>query len=238
MHDMLQIRELRAGYGAINVLWDVSMNIAESQLTAIVGPNGAGKSTLLKAIMGLVSPTQGDILLRGDTLRGKPTWDMAALGVSLIPEGRMVFKDMSVEENLIMGAFPAKQRPVMARNLERAYDLFPKLKERRKQLAGSLSGGEAQMVAMARGMMAEPRILLIDEPSLGLAPVIVHEIFSILQKLKAQGVTIILVEQNTHMALSLADRVFMLRSGRVVLDKPAAEVDLAKLHDLYFALES
>ncbi|MBC7501231.1 MAG: ABC transporter ATP-binding protein [Herminiimonas sp.] len=235
---MLQIRELRAGYGAINVLWDVSMNIAESQLTAIVGPNGAGKSTLLKAIMGLVSPTQGDILLRGDTLRGKPTWDMAALGVSLIPEGRMVFKDMSVEENLIMGAFPAKQRPVMARNLERAYDLFPKLKERRKQLAGSLSGGEAQMVAMARGMMAEPRILLIDEPSLGLAPVIVHEIFSILQKLKAQGVTIILVEQNTHMALSLADRVFMLRSGRVVLDKPAAEVDLAKLHDLYFALES
>ena len=238
MHDMLQIRELRAGYGAINVLWDVSMNIAESQLTAIVGPNGAGKSTLLKAIMGLVLPTQGDILLRGDTLRGKPTWDMAALGVSLIPEGRMVFKDMSVEENLIMGAFPAKQRPVMARNLERAYDLFPKLKERRKQLAGSLSGGEAQMVAMARGMMAEPRILLIDEPSLGLAPVIVHEIFSTLQKLKAQGVTIILVEQNTHMALSLADRVFMLRSGRVVLDKPAAEVDLAKLHDLYFALES
>lgn len=235
---MLEIRELRAGYGAINVLWDVSLNIAESQLTAIVGPNGAGKSTLLKSVMGLVTPTQGDILLHGETLRGCPTWDMAAMGVSLIPEGRMVFKDMSVEENLILGAFPAKQRLVMTRNLERAYALFPKLKERRKQMAGSLSGGEAQMVAMARGMMAEPRILLIDEPSLGLAPVIVHEIFAILETLKKQGVTIILVEQNTHMALSVADRVFMLRSGRVVLDKPAAEVDLAGLHDLYFALDT
>jgi branched-chain amino acid transport system ATP-binding protein len=158
--------------------------------------------------------------------------------VALVPEGRLVFRDMSVEENLIMGAFAKSRRPALARNIERAYALFPKLKERRKQLAGSLSGGEAQMVALARGLMAEPRILLIDEPSLGLAPVIVQEIFGILRTLKEQGVTIVLVEQNTHMALSVADRVYMMRSGKVVLDKPAADIDVARLHELYFALEA
>ncbi|RZI40830.1 ABC transporter ATP-binding protein [Herbaspirillum sp. HC18] len=235
---MLEIRNLRAGYGAINVLWDLSLQIEEGRLTTIVGPNGAGKSTLLKAIMGLVTPSQGDILLRGQSLAKLRTWDMAEQGVVLVPEGRMVFRDMSVEENLIMGAFPKQKREAMTRNIERAYEMFPKLKERRKQLAGSLSGGEAQMVAMARGMMAEPRILLIDEPSLGLAPVIVQEIFNILRRLKQEGVTIVLVEQNTHMALGVADRVYMMRSGKVVLDKPAAEIDVAKLHDLYFALET
>lgn len=234
---MLEIRNLRAGYGAINVLWDVNLSFAEGQLTTIVGPNGAGKSTLLKTIMGLVAPSQGDIKLRGESLAQSRTWDMSEKGVVLVPEGRLVFRDMSVEENLIMGAFARQKRPAMARNIERAYELFPRLKERRKQLAGSLSGGEAQMVAMARGMMAEPRILLIDEPSLGLAPVIVQEIFNILRRLKEDGVTIVLVEQNTHMALSVADRVYMMRSGRVVLDKPAADIDVAKLHDLYFALE-
>lgn len=235
---MLEVNNLRAGYGAINVLWDVNLEFAEGQLTTIVGPNGAGKSTLLKAIMGLVSPSQGEITLRGASLARQRTWDMAEQGVALVPEGRLVFRDMSVEENLIMGAFPKSRRPAMARNIERAYALFPKLKERRKQLAGSLSGGEAQMVAMARGLMAEPRMLLIDEPSLGLAPVIVQEIFSILRTLKQDGVTIVLVEQNTHMALSVADRVYMMRSGKVVLDKPAAEVNEAKLHELYFALEA
>ena len=235
---MLEIRNLRAGYGAINVLWDVDLSFKEKQLTTIVGPNGAGKSTLLKSIMGLVTTSQGDITLRGESLAQHRTWDMAEQGVVLVPEGRMVFRDMSVEENLIMGAFPKQKRAAMTRNIERAYALFPKLKERRKQLAGSLSGGEAQMVAMARGLMAEPRILLIDEPSLGLAPVIVQEIFNILRTLKEEGVTIVLVEQNTHMALSVADRVYMMRSGKVVLDKSAAEVDIAKLHDLYFALEA
>ncbi|MGB7478867.1 MAG: ABC transporter ATP-binding protein [Burkholderiaceae bacterium] len=238
MSPLLEIRDLRAGYGAINVLWDVGLDIREGQLTAIVGPNGAGKSTLLKSIMGLVEPTKGEILLRGASLRGQRTWDMPEKGVALIPEGRMIFADMNVEENIIMGAFPPSRRPALARNLERAYALFPKLKDRRRQLAGSLSGGEAQMVVMARGMMADPRLLLIDEPSLGLAPVIVHEIFEILQQLKQQGVTIVLVEQNTHMALGVADRVLMLRSGRLVLDQPASEIDLARLHDLYFALDA
>ncbi len=235
---MLEVNNLRAGYGAINVLWDVSLDFAEGKLTTIVGPNGAGKSTLLKAIMGLVAPSQGEITLRGASLARQRTWDMAEQGVALVPEGRLVFRDMSVEENLIMGAFPKSRRSALAHNIERAYALFPKLKERRKQLAGSLSGGEAQMVALARGLMAEPRMLLIDEPSLGLAPVIVQEIFAILRTLKEQGVTIVLVEQNTHMALSVADRVYMMRSGKVVLDKPAAEIDVNKLHELYFALEA
>jgi branched-chain amino acid transport system ATP-binding protein len=235
---MLKVNNLRAGYGAINVLWDVSLDFAEGKLTTIVGPNGAGKSTLLKAIMGLVTPSQGEITLRGTSLARQRTWDMAEQGVALVPEGRLVFRDMSVEENLIMGAFAKSRRPALARNIERTYALFPKLKERRKQLAGSLSGGEAQMVALARGLMAEPRILLIDEPSLGLAPVIVQEIFGILRTLKEQGVTIVLVEQNTHMALSVADRVYMMRSGKVVLDKPALEIDVNKLHELYFALEA
>ncbi len=235
---MLDIRNLRAGYGVINVLWDVSLQFADKELTTIVGPNGAGKSTLLKTIMGLVPASQGEITLRGESLAQRRTWDMADQGVVLVPEGRMVFRDMSVEENLIMGAFPKAKRGAMANNIERAYELFPRLKERRKQLAGSLSGGEAQMVAMARGMMAEPRILLIDEPSLGLAPVIVQEIFNILRRLKQEGVTIVLVEQNTHMALAVADRVYMMRSGKVVLDKRAPEVDVAKLQEMYFALDA
>ena len=235
---MLEVSKLRAGYGAINVLWDLSLRAEAGKLTTIVGPNGAGKSTLLKAIMGLVPPTQGDITLQGQSIARGKTWDMAEKGLVLVPEGRLVFRDMTVEENLVMGAFPKSRRAAMAHNIERAYTLFPKLKERRKQLAGSLSGGEAQMVAMARGLMAEPRVLLIDEPSLGLAPVIVQEIFQILRRLKEEGVTIVLVEQNTHMALSVADRVYMMRSGKVVLDKAAAEVDVEKLHDLYFALEA
>ena len=235
---MLEVSKLRAGYGAINVLWDLSLRAEEGKLTTIVGPNGAGKSTLLKAIMGLVPATQGDIALQGQSIARSKTWDMAEKGLVLVPEGRLVFRDMSVEENLVMGAFPKSKRPALTRNIERAFALFPKLKERRKQLAGSLSGGEAQMVAMARGLMAEPRVLLIDEPSLGLAPVIVQEIFQILRRLKEEGVTIVLVEQNTHMALSVADRVYMMRSGKVVLDKAAAEVDVEKLHDLYFALEA
>jgi branched-chain amino acid transport system ATP-binding protein len=235
---LLEIRNLRAGYGAINVLWDVDLSIGSRQATAIIGPNGAGKSTLLKTVMGLVAPSQGDILLGGQSLARTRTWDMAAHGVVLVPEGRMVFRDMSVEENLVLGAFPKARRAALARNLEHAYELFPKLKERRRQLAGSLSGGEAQMVALARGLMVEPRMLLVDEPSLGLAPVIVQEIFATLQRLKAEGVTLVLVEQNTHLALGVADRVCMMRSGRVVMDKPASEVDVDRLHESYFSMEA
>lgn len=233
---MLETRNLTSGYGAITVLWDVNLTFREGALTAIVGPNGAGKTTLLRTLTGLL-PYQGEILLGGQPLKGK-TWDLAAQGIVMVPEGRLVFRDMSVEENLYLGAYPERCRADLATNLERMYTFFPRLKERRHQLAGSLSGGEAQMVAMGRGLMAKPRILLIDEPSLGLAPVIVNEVFDIIRKLKGEGTTIILIEQNTRMALSVADDLHLMRSGKVVMSEPAAGIDIDRLHDLYFAREA
>ncbi|MYN18655.1 ATP-binding cassette domain-containing protein [Rugamonas sp. FT107W] len=232
---MLELDQVRAGYGAINVLWDVSMQVATGRLTTIIGPNGAGKTTLLRAIMGLVPVGGGEIRLDGARLNGTPTWDMADRSVAMIPEGRMVFRDMSVEENLIMGAFHKSHRAHVKQRLEEAYEMFPRLRERRTQMAGSLSGGEAQMLAMARGLMSDPKLLLIDEPSLGLAPLVVNELFEILERLKAGGRTIILVEQNTERAVGVADHVYLMQSGRVALSQPASEVQLQHLHDLYFA---
>jgi branched-chain amino acid transport system ATP-binding protein len=168
-------------------------------------------------------------------LNGTPTWKMADVSMAMIPEGRMTFHDMSVEENLIVGAFPKQHRARVKDNLERSYQMFPRLRERRSQLAGSLSGGEAQMLAMARGLMSDPQLLIIDEPSLGLAPVVVNELFEILARLKEGGRTIILVEQNTHRAVGVADHVYLMQSGKVVLSQAAAEVCLDHLHDLYFA---
>lgn len=232
---MLEISNVRAGYGAINVLWDVSLSVARGQLTTIIGPNGAGKTTLLRAIMGLLPISQGEVKLNDKTLNGMPTWKMADISMAMIPEGRMTFRDMSVEENLIMGAFPKQHRARVKDNIEMSYQMFPRLRERRNQLAGSLSGGEAQMLAMGRGLMADPQLLIIDEPSLGLAPVLVNELFEILARLKEGGRTIILVEQNTHRAVAVADHVYLMQGGKVVLSQPAAEVSLDHLHDLYFA---
>jgi branched-chain amino acid transport system ATP-binding protein len=235
---LLELSAIRAGYGAINVLWDVDMAFAEGRTTAIVGPNGAGKTTLLRAIMGLVRPSAGDIRLEGASLLAERTWTIVERGVVLIPEGRLVFPEMSVLDNLMMGAFPRAGRAHWKANLEKVYGLFPRLAERRAQQAGSLSGGEAQMLAIGRGLMEQPRVLLIDEPSLGLAPVVVDEIFRILAGLKAQGLTVVLVEQNTARALRLADEVRLMSAGRVLLSRPAAEVGLEELHDLYFAREA
>jgi branched-chain amino acid transport system ATP-binding protein len=232
---MLEVRGLRAGYGAINVLWDVDLAFAAGKLTTLIGPNGAGKTTLLRAIMGQVAATRGDITFDGRRLDGTPTWRMAEAGIAMIPEGRMVFRDMSVEENLLLGAWPVRRRAAIGARIDEAYAMFPRLAERRTQLAGSLSGGEAQMLAMARGLMAQPRMLLIDEPSLGLAPVVVREIFVLLARLKGEGRTIVLVEQNTRHAVAIADQVHLLQGGKVVLSQPAAEVDLDALHRLYFA---
>ena len=232
---MLEVKNLRAGYGAINVLWDISLEIAPGKLTVIIGPNGAGKSTLLRAIVGLTTATQGDILDEGVSLLSQPTWDRASHGLSLIPEGRMIFRDMSVEENLILGAYAKQNRAAMQDNLARAYAMFPLLLARRGQMAGSLSGGEAQMLMMGRGLMSNPRILLIDEPSLGLAPLIVQEMFVTLAKLKDQGHTIVLVEQNTQGAVKIADHVYLMHGGKVVLSQPANEVNMEELHQHYFA---
>ena len=232
---MLEVDKLRAGYGAINVLWDVSLSVAKGQLTTIIGPNGAGKTTLLRAIMGLVPSSAGSISLDGKVLNGTPTWKMSDASVTMIPEGRMTFRDMSVEENLIMGAFPKEHRSHMPARLAEAYAMFPRLHERRRQLAGSLSGGEAQMLAMARGLMSDPSLLIIDEPSLGLAPLVVGELFEILARLNDGQRTIVLVEQNTARAVKVADHVYLMQSGKVALSQKASEVDLEHLHELYFS---
>lgn len=231
----IEVSNIRAGYGAINILWDVSLTIQAGKVTTIIGPNGAGKTTLLRAIMAMLPVTQGEIRYERQSLEGSNTWDLIGRGLVMIPEGRLIFRDMSVEENLLMGAFTPARRTAATRNLERGYSLFPKLRERRKQLAGSLSGGEAQMLAMARGLMSEPRVLLIDEPSLGLAPVIVQEIFAIIETLRSEGRTIVLVEQNTNLAVKAADYVFLMQGGKVAWAQAAGEVDLEKLHELYFA---
>jgi branched-chain amino acid transport system ATP-binding protein len=232
---MIEITDLRAGYGSINILWDLSLTIEEGKVTCVIGPNGAGKTTLLRAIMGLVPGSGGEVKLNGRSLSDTKTWDLVQQGIVMIPEGRLIFRDMTVEENLIMGAFPEAQRKKTKANLERVYSLFPRLLERRTQMAGSLSGGESQMVAMGRGLMAEPRVILLDEPSLGLAPVIVQEIFAILEQLKREGNTIVLVEQNTNMAVGVADQVHLMQAGRLVLSQEAGKVNLDQLHDLYFA---
>ncbi|NYT85244.1 ABC transporter ATP-binding protein [Pollutimonas harenae] len=232
---MIEVQDIRAGYGAINILWDVSISVRPGELTTIIGPNGAGKTTLLRAIMGLLPLAQGSILLNGKVLTDTPTWRMPDLGVVMIPEGRMIFKDMTIEENLMLGAFSPRHRAASRRQCEKAYQMFPRLYERRNQRAGTLSGGEAQMLAMGRGLMADPKVLIIDEPSLGLAPVVVNELFQTLSRLKEEGRTIILVEQSTHRAVGVADQVYLLQSGKVVLSERASNIDMEHLHELYFA---
>lgn len=232
---MLSVEKIRAGYGAINVLWDVTIKFAAGEAVGIIGPNGAGKTTLLRAIMGLVPVTGGAIRLDGTGVAGLSPWSLVDRGVALVPEGRMVFGDMTVRDNLLAGAFRTKSRTRTRQNLEWVFDLLPKLSERSKQLAGSLSGGEAQMLALGRGLMQEPRILLIDEPSLGLAPIMVDEIFSIIQRLKADGRTIILVEQNTARTYALADRIYLMKAGKIALDTTPSKSTLADLQVQYFS---
>jgi len=233
--NLLDVQSVRAGYGSINVLWDMTLGIPEGKLTCILGPNGGGKTTLLRTIMGLIPASAGNVSFEGRDCTNEKTWNMVSQGVVMIPEGRMIFRDMTVEDNLLVGAFPKKCRARYKQNLDMAYQMFPRLKERRDQLASSLSGGEAQMLAMGRGLMEEPKVILVDEPSLGLAPVIVDEVMGILDNLRNQGRTIVLVEQNTNKALAIADHVHLVRGGKVVLSQDADQVDLAHLHDLYFA---
>jgi branched-chain amino acid transport system ATP-binding protein len=231
---MLQISDVRAGYGAINILWDVSLSITQGTITAIVGPNGAGKTTLLRTMMGLIRSTQGSIKLAGKEIAGIHTWNIGESGMTLIPEGRMIFRDMSVEDNLVVGAFSRQNRPHVKQRLEIMYDMFPRLKARAKQMAGVLSGGEAQMLALSRGLMSDPDTLLIDEPSLGLAPAVVDELFEIFARLRNAGKTIVLVEQNTHRAIALADQVHLMQGGKITYSKAAIDVHVDELHAAYF----
>ncbi len=219
---MLTVRRLEAGYGPLQVLFGVELRLERGEMVALLGPNGAGKTTLLKALMGLVW-RRGEVELEGQPIGHLPPHRVARLGLAMVPEGRGLFPEMTVQENLLLGAYRPEARRSLRESLQRAYELFPRLYERRVQLAGTLSGGEQQMLAIARALMSHPRLLLVDEPTLGLAPRLGTEILKALAGLKAQ-VPILLAEQNLVLALELADRAYVLEQGRVVLEGDAADL--------------
>jgi branched-chain amino acid transport system ATP-binding protein len=221
---LLEIQNLSSGYGEVQILWDVSLELEAGKLTALVGSNGVGKTTLLRTVVGLLRPWQGSITFDDRDVTRMSPHAKAAQGLVLVPEGRQLFTEMSVHENLEMGAFTKRAQARFGENLEWVYDLFPILKERSSQKAGTLSGGEQQMLAVARGLMAQPEILMCDELSLGLAPFLVLNLFEILQRLKAEGLTILLVEQNVQMALAISDYAYVLADGRIELEGPSREV--------------
>jgi branched-chain amino acid transport system ATP-binding protein len=221
---LLEVQSLSSGYGELQILWDVSLELEAGKLTAMVGSNGVGKTTLLRTVVGLLKPWQGSVTFDGrDVTRNSPH-AKAAQGLVMVPEGRQLFTEMSVHENLEMGAFTKRAQAHFQQNLEWVYDMFPILKERSGQKAGTLSGGEQQMLAVARGLMAQPEILMFDELSLGLAPFLVLNIFEVLQQLKAEGLTMLLVEQNVQMALAISDYSYVLADGRVELEGLSHEV--------------
>jgi branched-chain amino acid transport system ATP-binding protein len=218
---LLEVKDITSGYGEVQILWGSSMNLEKGKLTCLVGGNGVGKTTLLRTIMGLMRPWSGTVNFDGKDVSRLPAYTKAEMGLVLVPEGRQLFTDMTVYENLEMGASNQHARPNFLRNLERVYNMFPRLKERSAQKAGTLSGGEQQMLAVARGIMADPTILFIDELSLGLAPVLVIQLFESLRQLREQGLTILLVEQNVHLALAISDFGYVLVEGRIGLEGPA-----------------
>jgi branched-chain amino acid transport system ATP-binding protein len=224
MDAVLQIENLESGYGEVQVLWGISLRVLPGKLTTIIGANGAGKTTTLRTIMGTVAPWKGRILMNGEDVTRLSTHAKANRGLVLVPEGRQLFPDMSVEENLEMGAYSRRARKGQKENLERVYQTFPRLKERRKQRSSTLSGGEQQMLAMGRGLMQEPVVLMIDELSLGLAPVLAQQLFLSLKDLRKQGLTIVLVEQNVHLALALSDYTYVLAEGRVEIEGDSHDV--------------
>ncbi|CEH28123.1 amino acid ABC transporter ATPase [Aneurinibacillus migulanus] len=222
---MLKVEEINVYYGNIQALKGVSLEIHQGEIVTLIGANGAGKSTLLKAISGLLKPKQGSITYMDQSIGGKAAQAIVKQGISHVPEGRRVFANMTVEENLELGAFLRKDKDGIRQDFERVYELFPRLLERRKQLSGTLSGGEQQMLAMGRALMARPKLLLLDEPSMGLAPLLVKTIFRIIEEINQTGTTILLVEQNANMALSIANRAYVIETGRVVLSGTASELN-------------
>jgi len=217
MDAVLEIDKLESGYGEVQVLWGISLQVLPGRLTTIIGTNGAGKTTTLRATMGSVRPWRGRVLLQGEDVTRLPAHAKANRGLVLVPEGRQLFPNLSVEENLEMGGYSRRARKREKDNLDRVYQVFPRLKERRKQKSSTLSGGEQQMLAMGRGLMQEPVVLMIDELSLGLAPVLSQQLFLTLKTLRGQGMTIVLVEQNVHLALALSDYTYVLAEGRVTI---------------------
>jgi branched-chain amino acid transport system ATP-binding protein len=219
---LLRVENLHVAYGAIRALQGISFQIAEGEIVTLIGANGAGKSTTLRTISGLLRPIEGDILFDEKSITRTPAERIVKMGISQVPEGRQIFTKLTVMENLEMGAYTRRDKEGIQESLERVFASFPRLKERSKQLGGTLSGGEQQMLAMGRGLMSTPRLLLLDEPSMGLAPILVDEIFDIIARINAQGTSILLVEQNAAMALSVANRGYVLETGHVVLQGEAA----------------
>jgi len=222
---ILQVEAVEAGYGEVQVLWGISLVAGRGQFTSIVGANGAGKTTLLRAIAGTITPWRGRIMFEGEDVTRVATHVKSARGLALVPEGRQPFSAMTVDENLELGAFSRRGADKYSQRLDRVFSLFPRLAERRRQTAGTLSGGEQQMVALARGLMSDPDILIIDEMSLGLAPVLVYQLFLTLKKLKEAGLTILLVEQNVHLALAVSDYAYVLAEGRLFTEGTPAMLE-------------
>lgn len=221
---MLTVDNINVYYGAIHALKGISVEVTEGEIVTLIGANGAGKSTILRTISGLLKPKSGKIVFEGKEIGGMAAQNIVSLGISQVPEGRRVFANMSVMENLELGAYIRSDKKEIQQDLNKIFERFPRLAERRSQLAGTLSGGEQQMLAMGRALMSRPRLLLLDEPSMGLAPLLVKEIFSIVQEINSTGTTVLLVEQNAHMALSIAHKAYVLETGRITLSGSAKEL--------------
>ncbi|MBO8136975.1 MAG: ABC transporter ATP-binding protein [Desulfotomaculum sp.] len=221
---MLKIENLEVYYGGIHALKGISLEVPKNKIVTLVGANGAGKSTTLRAVSGLVTPSAGKIIFEGKDITGWKTVDIVKSGITLVPEGRRIFANLTVLENLKMGAYARKDKEEIKKDMERIFERFPRLKEREWQQAGTLSGGEQQMLAIGRALMARPKLLMMDEPSLGLAPLLVEEVFEIIKEIHSQGMTILLIEQNAHAALQVADYGYVLETGKIVLEGPGQEL--------------
>ncbi len=224
MTTVLEVQNLASGYGEVQIIWNASLRLERGKLTSLVGSNGAGKTTLLRTVVGLIKPWEGRVSFNGQDVTRVSAHQKAAKGLVLVPEGRQLFTEMTVYENLEMGAFTRRAKANFKKNLERVYDMFPRLKERSGQKSGTLSGGEQQMLAVARGLMSDPDVLMIDELSLGLAPLLVLDLFQILRRLKKAGLTMLLVEQNVQMALAISDYAYVLAEGKVEMEGPSRQL--------------
>lgn len=221
---MLEVKDLEVYYGMIQAIKGVSFHVDQGEVIALIGANGAGKTTILHTVTGLLSPKKGSVVFEGQEVTKIPAHKIVSLGMAHVPEGRRMFAELSVYENLKMGAYTRKDKSEIEENLQKIYERFPRLKERKNQMAGTLSGGEQQMLAMGRALMSQPKIILMDEPSMGLSPILVNEIFDIIQEVSKSGTTVLLVEQNAKKALSIADRAYVLETGRIALEGRAEDL--------------